>query len=91
MAIVSITVDVYCNRSEGEPNYRVYVDNEMLTERSWTWPGYEVFVKEVIDVDVGPGAHRIEVRECNCDPVFHTENITINGNPIGNTSGVFFV
>jgi hypothetical protein len=90
MAYVSLTVDVYCNRSEGEPTYRIYVDDEMLTERSWTWPGYEVFIRENIEVNVEPGAHRLYVRECNCDPVFETKNMTVNGevNPRG--GGLFF-
>lgn len=91
MALTTLTIEVYCNRGEGEPSYRVFVDDEMLTERSWVWPAYEIFITENIEVDLPPGAHRLSVRECNCDPVFHTQNMTINGAPSTNTSGVFFV
>ena len=90
MALVSITVDVYCNRSEGEPSYRIYVDDEMLTERSWVWPAYEVFVKEHVEVNVESGAHRIEVRGCNCDAIFTAKDMTVNGSLIQGTNGVFF-
>jgi hypothetical protein len=88
MALVSLTVDVYCIRGEGNPTYRVYVDDEMLTERTWSWPIYEVFVKEMIEVNVEPGAHRLEIRECNCDAVFYVKDVTVNGNP--NNGGLFF-
>jgi hypothetical protein len=90
MAHVSITVDVYCNRSEGEPSYRVYVDDEMLTERSWTWAAYDVFIREHIEVNVEPGAHRLYVRESNCDPVFQTQNMTVNGEVNVRGGGLFF-
>lgn len=91
MALVTLTVDVYCNRSEGEPCYRVYVDDEMLTERSWVWPSYEVFIKEHIEVNLEPGAHRLEVRELSNDSVFFTKDMTVNGGSLPNASGVFFV
>jgi hypothetical protein len=90
MALIQLTADVYCNRSEGEPSYRVYVDDELLTERSWIWPGYEIFIREYIDVDVEPGAHRLTIRECNCDAVFEVKDMRANDSPI-QVSGVFFV
>ena len=89
MALTSLTVDVYCTRSEGSPTYRVYVDDELLTERSWIWPAYEIFVQENIEIDVDPGNHILQVRECNCDPVFYVQNVTVNGKL--NNGGMFFV
>jgi hypothetical protein len=91
MALVTVSVDVYCTRSENTPSYRVYVDEEMLTERSWTWPAYEIFIKEQIEVDLEPGAHRVSIRECNCEAVFNAVNFTVNGSALNNASGVFFV
>ena len=54
MSATTITVDVYCARSEGSPIYRVYVDDDLLTERNWSWPAYEVYIQEHIEVDVAP-------------------------------------
>jgi hypothetical protein len=88
MAVTSLTVDVYCTRSEGSPSYRIFVDDELLTERTWVWPAYENYVTEHVDVDVAAGAHRLEVKECNCDAVFYVQNITVNGKP--NNGGLFF-
>jgi hypothetical protein len=90
MALVRLTAEVFCNRSEGEPTYRVYVDDDLLTERSWVWPAYEVFVREYIEVEVEPGAHRLTISECNCDPVFEIKNAMVNDAPLA-ASGVFFV
>jgi hypothetical protein len=88
MALVHLTVGVYCVRGEGNPTYRIYVDDEMLAERTWTWPAYEVYVKEFVDVNVESGAHRLEVKACNCDDVFYMKDVTVNGN--GNNGGLFF-
>ena len=90
MALVSISVDVYCSNGDGNPTYRVYVDDELLTERSWSWPSYEIFIREHIQVDVEPGAHRLYVREANCEPVFYTQNITVNGEVSVRGGGLFF-
>ena len=90
MSIINLTIDVYCNRSEGDPKYRIYVDDEMLTERSWTWPAYEVYVKEHIAVDVEAGAHRLEFRWCNNDDVFITKDMTVNGVLMHGNNGIFF-
>lgn len=90
MAIMTLTIDVYCNRSEGEPSYRVFVDDEMLTERSWVWPAYEVFVKEHIEVNVEPGAHRLEIRECGGNDTFIVKDMTVNGHVVSGTNGIFF-
>lgn len=89
MALTSITVDVYCTRSEGAPTYRVFVDGDLLTERSWVWPAYDVYIQEQIEVNVESGAHILEVKECNCDAVFYIQNVTVNGSP--NKGTTFFV
>jgi len=41
-----------------------------------------VFIREHIEVDLGPGAHTVEVRECTPEGVFYTKDTTVNGNPI---------
>jgi len=89
MAITALTVDVYCTRSDGSHAYRVSVDGDLLTERTWSWPAYEVFVRENIEVDVEPGAHILEIRECSAESVFYIKDVTVNGAP--NRGTTFFV
>ena len=81
MTNVAVTVDVYCTRSEGSPIYRLYVDDDLLTERNWAWPAYETYVREHIEVDVGPGSHKIDFVDCSNNNIFYLKNITVNGQP----------
>lgn len=90
MALVSLTADVYCYNSDAHPSYRIYVDNDMLTERTFHWNSSEIMIKEMIEVDVGPGAHVLTLRPCNGEDVFDMKDMTVNGAPLA-VSGVFFV
>ena len=89
MSLVTVTADVYVTRGDGAPTYRIYIDNDLLTERTWAWPAYEVFIREKIEVDVEPGEHRLELVDCKDTGVFYLKNITINGEP--NDGTVFTV
>lgn len=76
---VDITVDIHCHWNDSPPRYRVYVDNDLLTERTFTWPGYQNFIKEHIHVMLSPGQHQVTVT--NVDPRFgnfEAKNITVN-------------
>jgi len=89
MSLVTVTADVYAVRGEGGPVYRIYVDGDLLTERSWAWPAYETYIHEHIEVDVGPGEHRLELEDCSNTNVFYFKNITVNG--VANNGPVFTV
>jgi hypothetical protein len=66
MALVSLQVDVHCvTTSHGEPVYRVFVDDNLLTERSWIWPAYEVYIEENIEVQLDEGRHQVKVEGLN--------------------------
>lgn len=81
--IVSIQADVYCDHSSsGTPVYRVYVDNDLLTERSWIWPAYEVYIRENVEVDIEPGQHEIRIEKCGTAGNFTVKRITINNQEV---------
>jgi len=73
-----ITVDVYCVGPEFDPAYRIFVDDDLLTERSWIWPSYEVFIREHIEVEVDPGTHKIQLINCGTGGKFNFKNVTVN-------------
>jgi len=75
----SILVDVYASWSTGHPTYRVYVDNDLLTERDFTWPGPEVYIQENIIVNLEPGAHSVRIEHANKHGSITVRNITVNG------------
>ena len=73
-------MDVYCQRkSNNEPAYRVYVNDDLLTERTWIWPAYEVYIKENLVVELDSNNNKIVLESIGIDPsniVFR--NVTVN-------------
>ena len=49
--------DVYCDWEGLPPDYRVYVNDELFTERTWIW--HEHYLEESIVVVGQPGRYRI--------------------------------
>lgn len=82
MALVSITADVHCDTTENSPAYRVYVDNDLLTERTWIWPPYDQYICEHIEVNLEPGQHQLRIEKCSSHGNFTVKNFTVNGEPI---------
>lgn len=76
-----ITVDVYAHWGDVNPRYRVYVDEDLLTERDFIWPGHEIFICENIVVNLEPGTHVLRVEQINTGGTIRTENVTLNGAP----------
>lgn len=81
MSAVSILVDVHCNVGhDHNPVYRVYVDDELLTERTWTWPSYEVLIRENIHVEFEEyGNHILRIENCGKPNNFYFTSIVVNG------------
>jgi hypothetical protein len=80
MENVKLVVDVYCkDKLDTSPVYRVYVDNDLLTERTWIWPEYEIFIKENIEVNLEPGNHTVTIENCGASKCISARAITVNG------------
>ena len=79
-----ITADVYAHWGEVGPRYRVYVDNDLLTERDFIWPGHEIFIRENIVVTLKPGAHTLRIEQVNTGGSIEIRNITVDGEPSTN-------
>jgi hypothetical protein len=76
----TISIDVYCHKNwDSSPVYRIYVDDDLLTERTWQWPAYETYIKENIEVDVDSGTHRIYIENCSPNSNINFKNLTVNG------------
>ena len=75
----SILVDVYASWSTGHPTYLVYVDDDLLTERDFTWPGPEVYIQENIIVNLEPGLHSVRIEHVNRHGSITVRNIKVNG------------
>lgn len=44
-----------------QPYYRIYIDNELFTERTFIWDADSTHIRENIAANLGPGEHQAEV------------------------------
>jgi hypothetical protein len=75
-----LTVDVYASWGDVAPRYRVYVDNDLLTERDFIWNGTEFYIRENIIVNLNAGAHTLRIEQINNGGTIRTENVMLDGN-----------
>ena len=54
---VVVCADVTVAWQGDPPNYRVYVGNEMFTERTWIWQ--EQYLEEMLVVNAPPGKYNL--------------------------------
>jgi hypothetical protein len=78
--------NVHCYYSGTNPRYRVYVDTDLITERTFVWRE-DQYIEETVIIEAPAGTHRLRVE--NVDPAlgtFSVENIKLDGiTPAGNT------
>ena len=82
MREVSISVDVYCNQNLIPNAYRLYIDDDLLTERTYIWNNSEQIVRENIIDYLTPGAHSFHL--VPTDPKCHGfgfRNFTVDKQP----------
>lgn len=63
-----------------ESRYRVYVDDELITERTWMW-GNSAYLKEIIWVDIEAGQHYLKIEPVIKNPAqarFSIDNFSTN-------------
>jgi hypothetical protein len=54
---VRVLVDVNCDWEGLPPIYRVYVNDELFAERTWTWT--DEYLEEMLQVEAEPGKYRL--------------------------------
>ena len=78
MKFTTVTADVYSTIC-GEA-YRLFIDNELLTERTFIWDPKLEYVKEHIIVQAEQGSiHTVSVQSVNNLPCFSLKNVTVDG------------
>jgi hypothetical protein len=82
-----LTFQVHCYYSGANPRYRIYVDEDLITERTFVWNSDNQYIEEHVIIDAPIGQHTLRVE--NVDPslgTFTVENILLDGiPPAGNT------
>tara|TARA_B100000424_G_C22654832_1_gene360732 strand:+ start:10 stop:309 length:300 start_codon:yes stop_codon:yes gene_type:complete len=57
---VVVSVDLHCNWEVNPPMYRLYVNDELFTERNYVWQASE-FVTENLALLAPPGEYEIRI------------------------------
>ena len=89
MRTAKLSVEVHCLQprwvADEKSNYRLYVDNELLTERTWIWDR-DTYIQETLIVDVSKSeTHTVSLEVIKADPYYLTQ-LTLKNLVIGNTS-----
>ena len=56
---VRVLCDVDCRWEGLPPTYRVYVNDELFTERSWNWDR-QYYLEEILQIEAEPGEYTIK-------------------------------
>lgn len=54
---IQFEYEVHCDWSGSPPIYRLYVNDEMFTERTYTWT--DKYLEEVVSLEALPGDYKI--------------------------------
>jgi hypothetical protein len=60
----TLEIEVQAHWSESAPVYRIYVDDDLLTERTFDWPSFQFCIKERMICDLQTGAHSLRIEKC---------------------------
>lgn len=76
---VHISFDIGCRPGHefASPIYRVYIDSDLITERTFIWSSDEC-VEEHIEALLGKGTHLIKIESLNDPFPFIVDNIKVD-------------
>jgi hypothetical protein len=77
-----LEVDVYGHWSDTPPIYRIYVNNEMLVERTFGWPSYQNYITEHMNCDLDTGVHTLCLENLDLKSRFELKNFNVNAKPV---------
>jgi len=78
MAFCKISFDLFCDKG-ASPRYRLYVNDELFTERTYTWTGTK-YLRENLQIDAPPGEYFINIEKV--DPAkFRIRNTSVDLGP----------
>ena len=88
---IRVLCDVHCKCLEQSPRYRVYVNDELFTERTWIWEG--VYLEESLQIEAPPGKYPIRIELVNPDSaILKVKNMRVDhGNAAIHKGGILEV
>jgi len=58
---VKLGFDIFCDKGNN-PDYRIYVNNELFTERTYSWKGTK-YIRENLQILAPPGEYKIHLEK----------------------------
>ena len=77
-----LEVDVYSHWSDEPPIYRIYVDGELLVERTFGWPSYQNYITEHMYCDLDTGVHTLWLENLDSRSRFELEYFKVDQLPV---------
>ena len=56
---VRVLSDIHCDWEGLPPIYRVFVNDELFTERTWIWDDDAIYLEEMLQIEAEPGEYQI--------------------------------
>lgn len=82
MGVVHIAFELWCDWTDDAPVYRVYVDNHLMTERTYIFNNKELFIEEHVPLMTTAGKHYLKIENLNPKTAkFTIKNFKINEKP----------
>jgi hypothetical protein len=83
-----IQVEVHCVDNTFSPSYRLYLDDTLMTERTFIWDNTENCIDEEMITDINKGEHHIKIELVKPPGEFTLKNVRVNGNSVIGTQFV---
>jgi hypothetical protein len=81
--------DLYCIDPASSPIYRIFIDGDLIVERTYIWNNIHEYLREEIYVNLDFGYHKLSIESLGTRRVFFTANATLNGRDIVIENGQF--
>jgi hypothetical protein len=76
--ICHISADVYAHWGDTPPIYRIYIDDCMMVERTFSWASYQFYLIEHLTCDLEMGVHTLRIENCSELSTFELKNFQID-------------
>jgi hypothetical protein len=77
---VRVLYDINCTWTGTTPVYRVYVDDELFTERTWKWTNE--YLEEMLQIEAEPGEYLITYELLDpTSATLHVNNMRVDHGP----------
>lgn len=77
---VTVSFDIYCHWQGIPPIYRIYVSDELFSERTWIWT--ENYLTEILQIKAPPGKYSVRLESVGPNLAeFRVTNFAIKHGP----------